>query len=213
MKQTTLNIFEELFIRYPALKSSRENILNAFCAIKKAYENGGTLYCCGNGGSSSDSEHIVGELLKTFKKRRNIDEQTSKKLKDFGEDGEFLLNNLEGSLPAVSLTSQTATLTAFANDKSWEVTFAQQLYGLGKAGDCLFVISTSGNSKNCVYATLIAKTKGINTIALTGESGGRLSKICDVCICVPEKETYKVQELHLPVYHCLCSMLEEELFD
>ena len=119
---------------------------------------------------------------------------------------------MEGSLPALSLISQTGILTAFANDKSWDTAIAQQLYGLGKHDDCLLVLSTSGNSLNCVYAALVAKAKGIKTIGFTGCSGGRLKEICDECICVPEMETYKVQELHLPIYHCLCAMLEEEFF-
>mgnify|MGYP003548455027 CR=1 FL=1 len=127
-------------------------------------------------------------------------------------EGEYLLSKLEGSLPATSLISQTGILTAFANDKSWDTAIAQQLYGLAKQGDCLLVLSTSGNSKNCVYAVMVAKTKGIKTIAFTGKTGGKLKSFCDETICVPELETYKVQELHLPIYHCICAMLEEEFF-
>ena len=212
MKQITKKIYEELFERYPVLVEIKENILNAFEIMKETYANNGILYCGGNGGSSSDSEHIVGELLKSFKKHRPIDKTTAQKLLEYGEDGDYLLSRLEGSLPAVSLISQTAILTAFANDKSWDTAVAQQLYGLGERGDCLLVLSTSGNSKNCIYAVLVAKAKGIKTIAFTGIGGGKLQAICDECICVPEKETYKVQELHLPVYHFLCAMLEEEFF-
>ena len=212
MKETTKKIYEELFERYPSLSGIKENVLKAFEAIKLTYEQGGSLYCAGNGGSSSDCEHIVGELLKSFKKRRAVDEKTANNLSSYGEDGEYILSKLEGSLPATSLISQTGILTAFANDKSWDTAIAQQLYGLGKQGDCLVVLSTSGNSKNCVYAVLVAKAKGIKTIAFTGVAGGKLKDICDVAICVPEMETYKVQELHLPVYHCLCAMLEEEFF-
>lgn len=212
MKETTKKIYEELFERYPSLSGIKENVLKAFEAIKLTYEQGGSLYCAGNGGSSSDCEHIVGELLKSFKKRRAVDEKTANNLSSYGEDGAYILSKLEGSLPATSLISQTGILTAFANDKSWDTAIAQQLYGLGKQGDCLVVLSTSGNSKNCVYAVLVAKAKGIKTIAFTGIAGGKLKDICDVAICVPEMETYKVQELHLPVYHCLCAMLEEEFF-
>ena len=212
MKDATRKIYEELFERYSILSDIKESVLHTFELIKTTYKNGGTLYCAGNGGSSSDCEHIVGELLKCFKKRREIDEQTAKELLELGEDGAYILSKLEGSLPAMSLISQTGILTAFANDKSWDTAIAQQLYGLGKMGDCLLVLSTSGNSKNCVYAVLVAKAKGIKTIAFTGASGGKLKEICDECICVPEKETYKVQELHLPIYHCLCAMLEEEFF-
>jgi len=181
--------------------------------VKTTYQNGGTLYCAGNGGSSADSEHIVGELLKSFKKKRAVDEKTATILSGYEKDGAYLLGKLEGSLPAISLISQTGILTAFSNDKSWDTAIAQQLYGLGKEGDCLLTLSTSGNSKNCVYAVLVAKAKGIKTIAFTGVSGGKLKGLCDECIFVPETETYKVQELHLPVYHCLCAMIEEEMFN
>lgn len=212
MKEMNKGIYEELFERYPCLLKIKQNILNTFEIIKETYKNSGMLYCAGNGGSASDSEHIVGELLKSFKKHRAIDEMTTSNLLKYGEDGEYLLSKLEGSLPAVSLISQTSILTAFANDRAWDTAIAQQLYGLGKEGDCLLVLSTSGNSKNCVYAVMVAKAKGMKTIAFTGETGGRLKEICDECICAPEKETYKIQELHLPIYHCLCAMLEEEFF-
>ncbi len=212
MKETTKNIFDELFERYPALIGAKADILAAYAIMEETYKGGGTLFCGGNGGSSSDSEHIVGELLKSFKKRRAIDEKTAQALSGYGEDGAYLLSKLEGSLPAVSLISQTGILTAFANDKAWDSALAQQLYGLGRTGDCLLVLSTSGNSKNCVYAALVAKAKGMKSVAFTGNGGGRLKAVCDACICVPETETYKVQELHLPVYHCLCAMLEEEFF-
>ena len=212
MKETTKKIYDELFERYPALNGIKGNVLRAFELIKSTYENGGGVYCGGNGGSSSDCEHIVGELLKSFKKHRAIDEKTAGNLSNYGEDGAYLLSKLEGSLSATSLISQTGVLTAFANDKSWDTAIAQQLYGLGKQGDCLIVLSTSGNSKNCVYAVMVAKAKGLKTIAFTGETGGKLKDLCDETLCVPEVETYKVQELHLPLYHCLCAMLEEEFF-
>lgn len=212
MKESTRKIYAELFERYPSLVCVKENILNAFELMRATYEGGGQLFCGGNGGSSSDSEHIVGELLKSFKKPRKIDEKTANELTNFGEDGAYLISKLEGSLPATSLISQTGILTAFANDRSWDTALAQQLYGLSRQGDCLVVLSTSGNSKNCVYAALVAKAKGVRTVAFTGMGGGRLKELCDECISAPETETYKVQELHLPIYHCLCAMLEEEFF-
>ena len=212
MKESTRKIYEELFERYPALNCVRENVFHAFEMIKSTYKDGGSLFCAGNGGSASDCEHIVGELLKSFKKHRPIDEKTAAALLNCGEEGAYLLDKLEGSLPATSLISQTAVLTAFANDKAWDTALAQQLYGLSKQGDCLLVLSTSGNSKNCVYSALVAKAKGLKTIAFTGIHGGKLKELCDECICVPEIETYRVQELHLPVYHCLCAMLEDEFF-
>ena len=212
MKEKTKTILEELVKKYPQLEVCATYIENAFSILKTSFKKGGRLYTCGNGGSSSDSEHIVGELLKNFKKHRPIDRAVYEKLQSFGDEGTYLCEKLEGALPAMSLISQTGILTAFANDKSWDTAVAQQLYGLGKSGDCLLVLSTSGNSKNCVYAVLLAKAKGIKTVAFTGEGGGRLKEISDICICVPEKETYKVQELHLPIYHTLCAMLEEEFF-
>lgn len=212
MKETTRNILNELILAYPQLQCCYSHIKQAFSILQNAYKNGGSLFVCGNGGSSSDSEHIVGELLKSFKKHRPIQQDFYNKLQSLGEDGEYLCKKLEGALPAYSLNSQTGIMTAFANDKSWDATFAQQLYGLGKKGDCLICLSTSGNSKNCTYATFVAKAKGISTISLTGENGGRLKECSECTIAVPQTETYKVQELHLPVYHCLCAMLEEEFF-
>ena len=205
-------ILEELVARYPDLSGSLVDIENAFALLKKCYKNGGRVFVCGNGGSSSDSEHIVGELLKSFKKHRPIDSEIYEKLGEFAEGGAFLREKLEGALPAYSLNSQTGIMTAFANDKAWDAVFAQQLYGLGKKGDCLIALSTSGNSKNCVYAVLTAKAMEMSAISLTGVGGGKLKRYSDVTVAVPQRETYKVQELHLPVYHALCAMLEEEFF-
>ena len=185
--------------------------MQAFCVLQNCYQGGGKLLIGGNGGSAADSEHIVGELLKSFKKCRTIDESVRAKLMQ-SENGAYLVSKLEGSLPAISLISQTGIITAFANDKAWDVALAQQTYGLGQAGDCLLVLSTSGNSKNCVLAVEVAKAKGMQTLAFTGEKESLLSKACTVTVRVPETETYKVQELHLPIYHCLCAMLEEEFF-
>lgn len=212
MKESTKKIYEDLFVRYPPLKGIKDNIFNAFGRMKETLGKGGTVFCCGNGGSASDCEHIVGELLKSFRKRRPIDPETASRLSSFGKEGEYLLSRLEGSLPAVSLISQTGIMTAFANDRSWDAAIAQQLYGLGRRGDCLLLLSTSGNSANCVYAALVAKAKGISTVAFSGENGGKLKEICDESVCVPERETFRVQELHLPVYHCLCAMLEDTFF-
>ena len=212
MKPTTKKILVELIEKYPSLQTCGEDIEKAFLLLKCCFEKDGRVFTCGNGGSSSDSEHIVGELLKSFKKRRPMDKTVYENLQEFGEDGAYLCEKLEGALPAYSLNSQTGIMTAFANDKAWDATFAQQLYGLGRQGDCLLTLSTSGNSKNCVYAALVGKAKGLSSIALTGAGGGKLKAVADCTIAVPEKETYKVQELHLPVYHCLCAMLEEEFF-
>ncbi len=202
----------ELFERYPVLNGQREQIVDAFALVKEVFVQGGKLFTCGNGGSAADSEHIVGELLKSFRKKRAVDQQILQNLCSYGEDGVELSNNLEGALPCIALTSHVALSTAYANDREPQATYAQQLLGLGNAGDCLIAISTSGNARNCVYAALLAKAKGLKVVALTGEKENKLSKIADCTIRVPERETFKIQELHLPVYHALCAYLEEELF-
>lgn len=206
MKDSTKQIFDELYERYPALTVCRDEIAKAFDALYATVEAKGCVFTCGNGGSASDSEHIVGELLKKFKKHRDIEGSIAAKLPP------GLASKLEGSVAAVSLVSMTGIITAFANDVAWETAFAQQLYGLGKPGDTLIALSTSGNSANCVNAALVAKAKGIKVVAMTGAGGGRLAGVADATIAVPEKETYKIQEYHLPVYHALCAALEEEAF-
>ena len=213
MKTETLAIFEDLYVRYPELEACRTDVLAAFGAMLASYRAGGKLLCCGNGGSASDCEHIVGELLKKFKRHRNIPAAVRERLLAAGEDGVRLAEKLEGSLPAVSLVSQSGILTAFANDVGWDEAFAQQLLGLAKPGDVAVLLSTSGNSRNCGLAAVLARAAGVTTVALVGRNGGRLGEMCDVAIRVPADETYKIQEFHLPVYHALCAMLEEELFD
>ena len=212
MKETTGKILDELTARYPALTEQKENVRCAFEVLAAAYRDGQKLLLCGNGGSAADCEHIVGELMKSFKKKRAIDEKVKERLLTMGEDGERLAASLDGTLRAISLASHPALSTAFNNDKDPAVTFAQQLYGYADEGDVLLAISTSGSSRNCVLAAVTAKAKGVKTIALTGKNPGKLSALADAAILVPETETYKVQELHLPVYHCLCAMLEEEFF-
>lgn len=198
--------FEELFERYPQLGGCRDEIAKALDLLLTCYRNGGQVLVCGNGGSAADAEHIVGELLKKFKRHRDIEASVAAKLPP------ELAAKLEGALPAVSLVSMCGILTAFANDVAWETAFAQQVYGLGRAGDVLIALSTSGNSANCVNAALVARAKGLKVIALTGAGGGRLGAVADAAVAVPETETYKVQELHLPVYHVLCASVEEALF-
>lgn len=212
MKQSTEKILSELTERYPALKQCKEDILAAYLILEEAYESGKKLLVCGNGGSAADSEHIVGELMKKFKKPRGIKKEVYDTLANYGEEGKRLQRTLEGTLRAVSLTSHLSLTTAFANDREPAACFAQQLYGLADAGDALIAISTSGNSENCVLAAVTAKASGMKTIALTGAKESKLSALCEAAIRVPETETFKVQELHLPVYHCLCAMLEEEFF-
>ncbi len=199
-------ILDELYSRYPQLDGCRDEIAKARDLLLACYRNDGKVLVCGNGGSAADAEHIVGELLKKFKRHRDIDAAVAAKLPP------ELAAKLEGALPAVSLVSMSGILTAFANDVAWETAFAQQVYGLGRAGDVLIALSTSGNSANCVNAALVARAKGLKVIALTGAGGGRLGAVADAAVAVPETETYKVQELHLPVYHALCASIEESLF-
>ena len=213
MKETTKNTVGELIERYPALESCRADMDAAVAAIVECYRADGKILTCGNGGSAADAEHIVGELMKGFLKKRPLDEGMQKSLREDCPDAEYLIKNLQGTLPAISLVDQVAINTAFANDQAPDLCMAQQVLGLGKKGDVLIAISTSGNSKNVVYACEMARAKGMKTIALTGESGGKLKDFADICIRVPSNETYKIQEYHLPVYHMLCIAAEEEFFE
>lgn len=194
-----------LLVRYPSLTGIRAEIENAYRVLEQAYLQGGKLLVCGNGGSAADSDHIVGELMKGFYKKRPLD---SVEMEQFGPLGD----KLQGALPAIALTGHTALSTAFSNDVDPEMGFAQQVYGYGKAGDVLMAISTSGSSVNVVNAARVAKAAGLSVIALTGEEGGVLKAVSDACLAVPARVTAEVQELHLPVYHTLCAMLEERFF-
>lgn len=206
-------MLNELLKRYPCLESAREDILKAEDALITGFKNGNKLLLCGNGGSCADCEHIVGELMKGFLSKRPLTENQKAEMKaSCPEMDENYLSLLQRAVPAISLPSFTALNTAFCNDVEPELIFAQSLMGLGAKGDMLMAISTSGNSKNVVAAALTAKALELKTIGLTGKSGGKLKSICDICICVPETETFKVQELHLPVYHYLCARVEKELF-
>ncbi len=211
-----MNEMEQLDVlieRYPVLAGIRGQVLAAYEIMRECYEGGGKLLVAGNGGSSSDSEHIVGELMKGFIKRRPVTEEFAKALEAADpERGPELAAKLQGGLPAIALTGHAALSTAYLNDVDGDLIFAQQLYGYGKPGDVFLGISTSGNSRNVVYAMAVAKAKGLKTIALTGRDGGIMGRTADVAVIVPETETYRIQELHLPVYHALCLMLEEHFF-
>ncbi|MDO4197501.1 MAG: SIS domain-containing protein [Erysipelotrichaceae bacterium] len=213
MNSSVKEAFIDTMKRYPQLKVCAEDMLYAFKMIKDSYDNDGKLLIAGNGGSAADSEHIAGELMKRFKSKRPIDEDLKNKLTEIDKEiGEQLSDSLEKPLYAVPLTSHVALTTAYMNDVNAEGVFAQQLLGYGKKGDVFLAISTSGNSKNIYYACVVAKALGIKIVGLTGSKDSKLSGIADVCIKVPETETYKIQELHLPVYHCLCLMLENNYF-
>ena len=213
MEEKLVKHVDLLIERSPGLDVCKQNIILAYQILEEAYSAGRKLLVAGNGGSASDSEHIVGELMKEFKMKRKIyAAQIDRLMKIDKEMGTVLADHLQGSLPAISLVGEPSLTTAFMNDAVPELVFAQQINGLGRAGDVFLGISTSGNSKNVLYAALAAKSKGLKVVGLTGAKENRLMEFTDVCIRVPETETYKIQELHLPVYHCLCLMLEEKFF-
>lgn len=213
IKDDTLSILYELLERYPCLSTCKEQISSASIHLIECFSNGGKLLLAGNGGSAADCEHISGELTKSFMKDRVVDQSVVDNLAhEYGPDSKEIINNLEGGLPAIPLISLSASLTAFSNDVSPEYSFAQLVLALGKTGDVFIGITTSGNSKNIVNSMKVANAKGMATILLTGASGGVCKGLSDVAICVPETETFKVQELHLPVYHAICSIVENELF-
>lgn len=204
---------DALLERYPVLQSVRGPITDAYLTMEACYENDGKLLIAGNGGSAADAEHIAGELMKRFVLPRPVDPVLAQKLKEADPvRGEWLAQNLERGLMAIPLVGMEALSTAYLNDVSGDGVVAQQLLGLGRPGDVFLGISTSGNSRNIVYAAVLARALGMKVICLTGEAGGELGRLADVAIKAPEGETYKIQELHLPIYHCLCLMLEERFF-
>lgn len=202
-----------LISRYPVLEAIRQDIIDGYCLLEETYTNGGKLLVAGNGGSAADAEHIVGELMKRFKLQRPVSDEFAAKLKAVDPvRGAELAKNLERTLQAIPLTCHEALTTAYINDVDGLGTFAQQLFGYGVAGDVFLGISTSGNSKNIINATVVARAAGIKVLGLTGAGGGELGKVADVTVKVPETETYMIQELHLPIYHCWCLMLEDKFF-
>lgn len=199
--------------RYPSLESAKEDIIAAYLLMEECYENGGKLLVAGNGGSAADAEHIVGELMKGFKMPRKLESAFAEKLiAENSELGSVLAENLQGALPAIALDGHPALSTAYMNDCEPLLCFAQQVNGYGKAGDIFLGISTSGNSKNVLFAATTAHAKGMKVIGLTGAKDSKLKDMSDVCIKAPQTETYMIQELHLPIYHCLCLMLEDKFF-
>lgn len=204
---------ELLINRYPVLEVCKQDIVEAYLLMEECYENDGKLLVAGNGGSAADSEHIAGELMKRFKIQRPVSEEYANRLIEIDpQRGPDLAKNLEQSLMAIPLVAHEALTTAYINDVDGLGVFAQQLMGFGRKGDVFVGISTSGNSKNIMNATVVARASGIKIIGLTGANGGELAEVSDVVIKVPETETYMIQELHLPVYHCLCLMLEDRFF-
>ena len=199
--------------RYPSLESAKNDIVAAYLLLEESYENGGKLLVAGNGGSAADAEHIVGELMKGFKLPRKPEVDFAEKLVEENQElGSVLAENLQGALPAIALDGHPALSTAYMNDCEPLLCFAQQVNGYGKSGDVFLGISTSGNSKNVLYAATTAHAKGMKVIGLTGAKDSKLKDMSDVCIKAPQTETYMIQELHLPIYHCLCLMLENRFF-
>lgn len=214
LKENVKKHIELLCERYPALKSVENDIAGAYQILEDSYKNGGKLLIAGNGGSAADAEHIVGELMKGFKLPRKPQTDFAEKLiRENVELGTVLAENLQEALPAIALDGHLALSTAYMNDCEPLLCFAQQVNGYGKEGDVFLGISTSGNSKNVLYAATTAHAKGMKVVGLTGEKNNMLEEMSDVCIKVPQTETYMIQELHLPVYHCLCLMLEDEFFN
>ncbi|MDE6576515.1 MAG: SIS domain-containing protein [Opitutales bacterium] len=202
-----MEVFENLLKRYPQLSVCKDDIEKVFTALLSVFQQQKKLLVVGNGGSAADSGHIAGELLKSFCRKRPIPQNIAAQLPA------EITEQLEGALPVISLPDFVAFHTAYANDRSAAYGFAQLVLALGQPGDVFWAISTSGNSKNILHAAQVARAKSMPVIGLTGQSGGALKSLCDVCIAVPEVETYKIQELHLPIYHALCQALEAALFD
>lgn len=199
--------------RYPSLESAKNDIVAAYLLLEESYENGGKLLVAGNGGSAADAEHIVGELMKGFKLSRKPETDFAERLVAENQElGSVLAENLQGALPAIALDGHPALSTAYMNDCEPLLCFAQQVNGYGKSGDVFLGISTSGNSKNVLFAATTAHAKGMKVIGLTGAKDSKLKDMSDVCIKAPQTETYMIQELHLPIYHCLCLMLENRFF-
>ena len=201
-------IFDELFKRYPCLANCKNDIYSAFELFRSCYDGCGKILCCGNGGSAADSDHFVGELMKGFLKKRPLSDNEKSLF-----DDEYIADNLQKGLPAISLCAHSALMTAFENDVAPSLVFAQQVYAYGKNGDVLLCFSTSGNSANVIFAAETANAADVKVISVTGERISPLRRFSDVCINLPESETFKVQELTLPVYHCLAAMIEDKFFD
>lgn len=213
MKKNARLLFDNCMEKYPVLESCGQSITDAFNALVKSFTGGGKVLVCGNGGSAADAEHIVGELMKKFRVKRTPDPDIKDKMERLGfSDAALISSRLEKALPAISLVSHSSLLTAIVNDVGGDMIFAQQVYGYGRAGDVLIAISTSGNSENAGRAVKVARALDMITIGFTNTSGGHLRSLCDICICVPDTVTFQIQELHLPVYHLLCAMVEEEIF-
>lgn len=205
-------MLNELLNRYPILSECRNEIVKAEEILIDRFKNGNKLLVCGNGGSCADGDHIVGELMKGFLSKRKVSDDVREKLSVY-DDGKYLADNLQGAIPAISLNLHSGLISAYANDVKADMIYAQQVFGYAKEGDVFIGITTSGNSANVVNAAKVAKMCKMKVIALTGKGENKLDKVADVVVHAPEFETFKVQELHLPIYHYLCAKCEKEIFD
>ena len=213
MNEACALLVEERIAARPELAPLRASIDAAYGLLSDCVAGGGKVLVCGNGGSAADCEHIVGELMKAFRLHRRLDTDKQRQIREtYPEQADVMIANLQRAVPAISLVSQTALMTAFGNDVSAQMLFAQQVLSYGRPGDYLLAISTSGNSENILHAARLAHIQGVRVIPLTGSDGGKLKALSDIAICVPADITYQIQELHLPVYHCLCACVENELF-
>lgn len=198
--------------RVPALGGCLPDVERAARLLVATFEGGGTLLVCGNGGSAADAEHVVGELMKGFRSPRPLAEAERRAFEAGAPDGAYLAERLQGALPAISLASQTALLTAIGNDLAFDLVFAQQVHGYGRPGDALLALSTSGRSRDVLLALQVARVRGLRTVGLTGPDGGAMDGACTVAIRVPGADVAEVQEHHQAVYHALCAVLEDALF-
>ncbi|MCF7853429.1 MAG: SIS domain-containing protein [Candidatus Pacebacteria bacterium] len=213
-EEPSLTPLTDLLKRYPSLHNLQQNITKTFQLVRDSLAGGGTLFLCGNGGSAADAEHIAGELLKGFLRKRPLTDDQQRRILEINDDdtSRYLCTTLQRGLRAIALTGHPSLATAVSNDLGADLAFAQQVFAMGRPGDVLLGLSTSGYSRNVLLAARVAKSIGMNVAALTGQDGGELARCVDAAICVPARKTHLVQELHLPVYHTLCSMLEEAFF-
>lgn len=213
MKDRTTQLCSRFFEEHPDLLFMKTLLSEIGKVWLKTYQSGGKILVCGNGGSCADGDHIVGELMKGFLLKRPLPPDVKIQFaKDYGEKGVFMAEQLQCGLPAISLNAHAALISAFCNDVDPELVYAQQVLGYARKEDMVVGISTSGNAENVAYALMTAKTMGVKTMALTGRDGGKIAKIADYSLIVPQLETYRIQEAHMAIYHFLCAFTESEIF-
>lgn len=195
-----------------AAAAIREPLLKCIALLCDCFDSGGQLLICGNGGSCADADHIVGELVKGFKLDRPLAEPFAKALRAQGHDGILLAERLQNGFPVINLAAHSALLTAIVNDLGGEYIYAQQTAVYGRKGDILLGISTSGNSRDVLYAGLAAKAKGMQTIGLTGKSGGEMERQFDILLHADAEITEDIQDIHSAIYHAICACVEYQFW-